>query len=205
LLLTFPLFQTDHYFASKIGSNSPEGRDSLNTDDFTDFLWPRSLELEPISDSPIAYHPPESERPNYPANPRMLLPRLYGERGLYLDYYTGSHAPSLTAQLRSIGRPSEAEDEMKEILGQHVHLFPQFADPKSFPPTFLIHGTADIAVLPSESRRMQVRLSSAGRECILREIEGQPHSFDNHPRKESFEELYDEAVDFLKKHLLPID
>jgi acetyl esterase/lipase len=172
----------------------------LSPADFADFLYPRSLSLTPTSASPQEYCPPESERPGYPANPRMLLPRLYMQEGVYLDYYTGQHDPSLSRTLRQQKEPSD----VSPILLRHKSLFPQLSITKQFVPTLLVHGTSDTAVRITESRNLLCNLRELGCSVSLIEVPHAEHSFDFAPNSErDHGHIFQQAVCFLKNHLLP--
>ena len=92
--------QTWQYLAVKTNPFF-RGRELLTPSEFPSFRYPESLLLPPITDSPQAYNSADSEKPGYPANPRMLLARLYLQEGNVLDYYTGQHEPSLSERLRA--------------------------------------------------------------------------------------------------------
>ena len=156
--------------------------------DFAEYIYPfKDGTLEPISDSPLAYHPQTYYIPGFPANPRMLLARLYLQLGVFIDYYTGQHDPSLSNSLRqTLSTPeSNAEDLMGQIPERQRSLFPQFCVDSNWPPTFLLHGTNDTAVLVAESRHMQELLRKAGVPVELLEFEGKEHSFDCNPEVET--------------------
>ncbi|KAI6044867.1 Alpha/Beta hydrolase protein [Pisolithus marmoratus] len=196
-----------HYFTPK---SEPffRGRELLDPQQFRSFLHPQSSELEPTSDSPLAYHPPTYDIPGYPSNPRMLLGRLYLQLGTYLDYYTGMHEPSLSAYLRSLPVDLTSRVEglrANSIPEQHRPLFPQFAVTSAWPPTCLVHGSADTAVLIEESRHMHSLLMAANVDVELWEVDGAEHSFDYEPPTvgTSYETLFHDAVKFLIDHLNP--
>lgn len=62
-----------------------------------------------------------------------------------------------------------------------------------FPPTLLLHGTADKVVPPSSSMRMYEALSSAGAEVELHMLSHLPHGF---ARRGSYLAVYQEEIDF---------
>ena len=161
--------------------------------------------LGPISDSPPAYHPPTYYIPGYPANPRMLLARLYLQLGVFIDYYTGQHDPSLSNTLRqSLSTAGfNAEDLISQIPERQRSLFPQFGVDSNWPPTLLLHGTNDTAVPVAESRHMQALLRKAGVPVVLLEFEGKEHSFDTEPEAETIlGEEFDKVAVFLRRCLL---
>ena len=145
----------------------------------------------------------------------MLLGRLYLQLGTFLDYYTGSHSPSLSATLRqqlptdplspSSGTQSTIQALRQSVPDAHLRLFPQFKISSALPPTYLIHGSADTAVLVRESQNLLALLQDASVPAKLVIIEGKEHSFDYEPRAE--EEfgypggLFDQAVHFLEEIL----
>ena len=125
------------------------GRELLDPMAFSEYLPPRSQELDTISDSPLAYHSADAPIPGYPANPRMLLARLYLQMGTFLDHWTGHHG--LTVRLRDeltdLASPGALlNGEPPHIISDSVILFPQFGVDSAWPPCFLVHGAADTAV-----------------------------------------------------------
>ncbi|RDX42635.1 alpha/beta-hydrolase [Lentinus brumalis] len=194
------------------------GREILDPEAFAEFLYPACLTSPIVNDSPLAYHPSTYHIPNFPANPRMLLGRLYLQTGTYLDYFTGSHTPSLSATLRDLlsqdgllaedpdSLDAPAEQYRGAIPAEHLHLFPQFADVSSFPPTLLLHGSADSAVWTRESQNMHRLLRDAGVHVELRIVVGKEHSFDYEPDAEeefgAVGGLFDEAMQFLRAHII---
>ena len=175
--------------------------------DFAEYVHPfKDGILDPISDSPLAYHPQTYYIPGYPANPRMLLARLYLQLGVFIDYYTGQHDPSLSDTLRrTLNAPdlnAEDSDLMHQIPERQRSLFPQFGVHSNWPPTFLLHGTNDTAVPVAESRHMQALLKKAGVPVVLLEIEGKEHSFDYEPEVETIlGREFDEVAVFLRRCL----
>ncbi|KAI0333674.1 alpha/beta-hydrolase [Cubamyces sp. BRFM 1775] len=194
---------TSHYLAPKCVPFF-RGREILDPNDFLQYLYPSCQELQSTSDSPLAYHPPTYIIPGYPANPRMLLGRLYLQLGTFLDYYTGCHSPSLSATLRQqlLALPTGSSS----IPDAQLHLFPQFKISSALPPMYLIHGSADTAVLVRESRNLLALLHDAGVPAQLVIVEGKEHSFDYEPRaEEEFGHpggLFDQAIRFLEEALL---
>ena len=171
------------------------GRELLDPADFSDYMYPYPP-MEETVDSPLAYHPADYHIPGYPANPRMLLARLYLQLGVYLDYYTGCHAPSISETMRRMlvadsdrspragnvsGVDSEERNNMtfaEVIPEEHRVLFPQLRITSDWPPTVLCHGTADTAVPVEESRMLGRSLVNAGTPVKIFEFEGEEHSFD---------------------------
>jgi len=180
------------------------GREILDPQQFQTFLYPQSSRLVPISDSPRSYYPPDHDTPGYPSNPRMLLGRLFLQLGTYLDYYTGQHDPSLSDCLRSL-LTTTTTPVTESIPEEHRRLFPQLGIPPTWPPTCLVHGSSDTAVLVGESRCLHSLLKAANIDVVLWEVPGAEHSFDYNPPVEgvSYAKLFDDIVDFLVCHLVP--
>jgi dipeptidyl aminopeptidase/acylaminoacyl peptidase len=131
----------------------------------------------------------------------MLLARLYLQLGVFIDYYTGQHDPSLSNTLRQTSE-SNAEDLMLQIPERYRSLFPQSGVDSNWPPTFLLHGTNDTAVPVAESRHMQALLKQAGVPVTLLEFEGKEHSFDYEPEVETIlGGAFDEVAVFLGRCL----
>ncbi|TFK34732.1 Alpha/Beta hydrolase protein [Crucibulum laeve] len=218
-------FMTAHYLKPKTEVFF-RGRELLDSCDFAEFVYPFSSpsgSSQEISDSPLAYHPLTYHIPGYPANPRMLLARLYLQRGDFLDYYTGEYEPSLSSRLRSIWE-LEIHDVVKQNLShvsgseldssgarmkliipeQYLPLFPQFGVTSAWPATILIHGSADTAVPIHESRNMARLLEEAGVPVKLLVFDGKEHSFDYEPDAMiAHGKEFDEAVELLKRLLRP--
>lgn len=134
------------------------------------------------ADSPLSYHPRTYHIPGYPANPRMLLARLYLQLGTYLDYYTGQHEPSLSAKLRVLSLSSDQNTNSDDASGarsemvtrmldtipeRHLSLFPQSIVPQKarsgeWPATVFLHGTDDTAVPVQESRNLHQLILTSG-------------------------------------------
>ncbi|CDO77134.1 hypothetical protein BN946_scf184657.g9 [Trametes cinnabarina] len=200
---------TPHYLTPK---NVPffRGREILDPKDFAEYLYPASSLLPVTSDSPLAYHSLTYHTPGYPANPRMLLGRLYLQLGAFLDYYTGCHDPSLSISLRKLLDANKLNVDprsnlLENIPEAHRHMFPQLCVGADFPPTLLIHGSADTAVLVGESQNLHILLLNAGVGSELQIVEGKEHSFDYEPAaEEEFgqpEGLFDRAAKFLVQTL----
>ena len=175
------------------------GMKMLDPKQFKEYLYPQSSCLEPVSDPPYAYHPPDHDTPGYPRNPRMLIGKLYLQLGTFLDYYTGEHEPSLSEHLRSLSIPALGVPE------QHRRLFPQLGISPAWPATCLVHGTSDTSVLIEESRHLYSLLKEVSANVVLWEVPGAEHAFDySLPVKGvSYEKLFDDIVDFLINHLTP--
>ncbi|KAG1735186.1 Alpha/Beta hydrolase protein [Suillus lakei] len=111
------------------------GREMLDPAQFSEYMYPFDS-LQSTSDSPLAYHPQSYHIPRYPANPRMLISRLYLQLGVALDYITGQHEPSLSATLREAIHTEGPFDEA--LISDHKVIFPQFNVTSDWPATYLI-------------------------------------------------------------------
>lgn len=170
----------------------------LDPAQFSEYIYPLD-NLPSISDSPLAYHPQSYHIPGYPANPRMLLTRLYLQLGVALDYITGQHEPSLSASLRQV-RTEGPLDEA--LIADHKILFPQFNVTSEWPATYLFHGTSDTAVPFHDSQNLHSLLVKAGVEAVLEEVPGREHTFDYQPGAElQYEGSFDKIAQFLYHHL----
>ncbi|KAG2033452.1 Alpha/Beta hydrolase protein [Suillus americanus] len=189
---------TDQYLAPKAQSFL-RGREMLDPAQFSEYIYPFDS-LQSTSDSPLVYHPQSYHIPGYPANPRMLISRLYLQLGVALDYITGQHEPSLSVSLRKAIHTEDLFDEA--LISDHKIIFPQFNVTSDWPATYLVHGTSDTAVLLRESRNLHSLLLKAGVEVVLEELPGREHSFDYQPGAELENKgLYDDIVQFLYRHL----
>jgi acetyl esterase/lipase len=88
---------------------------------------------------------------------------------------------------------SEGTAEIARMAGPQAHVSP------SFPPTFLIHGSADRVVPPSSSQRMFELLNAARVPVDFHMFAGLPHGFANQPENQRM--LAPEIVGFLSRHL----
>ncbi|KAK0504296.1 Alpha/Beta hydrolase protein [Armillaria luteobubalina] len=190
-------FFTSHYFTLKTAPFF-RGRELLDPSNFTDHIFPTSATSFPIADSPLEYHSLTSPTPGYPANPRMLLARLYLQLGTFLDYYTGAHEPSLSATLCTRAPPIAID----ELTLKHKILFPQMNVTGAWPPTLFVHGAIDTAVPADESRHLHYLLLDAGVNSELVVIDGMEHSFDYAPEsEEKFGTLFDSIAIFFRDKL----
>ncbi|KAH9997436.1 Alpha/Beta hydrolase protein [Russula compacta] len=168
------------------------GLEILDRDDFPDFLHPASASLAPTAQSQPAFFGDDCVTPGMPSNPRMQLARLWFQYGIYLDYWTGLHEPSISHTLR-------------ELLPKEAHHLPATACHPRVAPRAVIHGSKDTAVPTQSSRAMHARLLDAKVETTLRILEGADHSFDlKHGAEKTYGGIFDEAVEFLRAALLDV-
>ncbi|KAG5652256.1 hypothetical protein H0H81_005609 [Sphagnurus paluster] len=228
-------YLTPHYLTPK---TKPffRGREILDPSDFTPYLHPNHLpkpasastpdrslspftSLEHTADSALAYHPQTYTIPGYPANPRMLLTRLYLQLGVFIDYYTGVHEdggiscilrealPSTSTSPTTLTEQEAADAEKDVVLRLLVPLalhplFPQLSVTSAWPPTFFMHGTHDTAVPVEESRALARRLRRRGVTVELHELEGAEHSFDyEEGAEQAFVDLFTEVQAFLDRNI----
>lgn len=79
---------------------------------------------------------------------------------------------------------------------------PALAAAKGYPPTLLLHGTADTDVPFEQSVQMQKALQALGTEARLVALEGWPHAFDyQKPVGKAVRGVFGDAVRFLKERV----
>ncbi|KAF9059386.1 Alpha/Beta hydrolase protein [Rhodocollybia butyracea] len=203
-------FLTPHYFEPK---DKPflTGRPLLDPSHSKDYIYPfsPSVASEIVSDSPVAFNATTGPGlPPLPANPRMPLGLLYLQLGTILDYYTGEHEPSLSKSLREANAADypttqARKQRLRELIPQKHHaIFPVLGVDSSWPPTLLIHGSADTLTPISESQEMHKALQNAGVLSRFKILKGTESLFDLVPEAERIhEELFSDAAEFLKTRL----
>lgn len=176
-------------------------RERIEAKDYPEFVYPKSKELKPISASTPTYHGDDYYIPGFPSNPRMLIMRIYLQDGNFLDYYTGQHSPSLSENLRVHLDPENPPDWTTIMPQEHLGLFPQL-NTAEFPPSFFIHGMADILVNFSESQTLLNLLVSRGTPAVFKVCEGEGHSFDYADTAEGkWGAVFNEAFAFVAKYV----
>ena len=173
------------------------GRPLVDPTNFKKFLHPFPEGLPaPASDAPITLDPKTGVLTEFRAPFSAVTLQL----GLWLDYYTGEFNPSLSGILRDAldaGSPPLSLGDL--IPERHRPLFPTFVISSSWPPTLMLHGTADTAVAILSSQRMKTLLTNAGVSAELIEVEGKDHAFDVQPNTDvEFAEVFDKVKEFLK-------
>lgn len=96
----------------------------------------------------------------------------------------------------------------KEVSGHDPAAEPRWFDPycpirnvaRDYPPTILIHGTADTDVPYQQSEMMAARLAGVGVEHRFITVSGGGHGIGNIPKPEQ-ERIHIEAVEFLKQYI----
>lgn len=180
------------------------GRDLLDASEFQRYTYPFKGETQgPFSDAPVSFDP----HTGIPDNPRVFVASLYLQLGTFIDYYTGQHEPSLSATLRSVldKNPNASLEDFRSVIPENQqNLFPELVVDQSWPPTVLLHGTADTAVLTEESHCLQQLLKDAGVPVTLLLAPGKEHLFDMYPNAEKEHgEQFNKVKDFLVKYLGP--
>ena len=173
-------------------------RPLIDPANFKKFLppFPEGLPA-PTTDAPPNYNPATG----LPTEPRMPLSSLTIQLGNWLDYYTGEFNPSLSGILREALDAGLSPLAVRDLVPErHRVLFPTILVNSSWPPTLMIHGTADTAVPILSSRRMKQLLTNVGVSAELIEVEGKEHVFDVQPNSDAeFTELYDKVKEFLER------
>lgn len=129
-----------------------------------------------ILDRPIETTPPTVYFPmTDPLEPRNLLLLYLLQTGTLLDALSGQQGVSAALRLFP-------HEEREALVRQHspslAALLPQLWTTERFPPTMILHGTADGIVRVHESRAMARKLAAVGVDVTLQEIEGADHGFD---------------------------
>ena len=174
------------------------GKPLLDPAPYKKLLYPFSEGLPaPTSDTSFGIDPSTG----LPTEPRTGLFSLAIQLGNWLDYYTGEFNPSLSGNLRDALDANVPDISLRDLVPErHRCLFPTFMFNNSWPPTLMVHGTADTAVPVQGSRCMKLLLTNAGVSAELIEVEGKEHGFDGQPNNEvEFAGIYDKVEEFLKR------
>ncbi len=113
---------------------------TINVADYESYLNPldgKNNFVRPVSDVPLAWPIAEEDEK---ARTTGVLYQVFNETGTLLDYLTGIRG--LSESLRST--LSSEQDLRKNIPEDSQCLFPELYA-TNFPPTYLVHGTADQA------------------------------------------------------------
>ncbi len=110
-------------------------------------------------------------------------------------FYTGGTRPSGASPAESLMGEAATEDLARDAS-------PLTYVQAGFPPTFLLHGTADTVVPPSASRVFYDALVQAGVPAEMHLYAGQPHGFARRP--EFVDLVAAEAAHFLQRQLATI-
>ncbi|KAF8895633.1 Alpha/Beta hydrolase protein [Infundibulicybe gibba] len=178
----------------------------LDPSGFLSYLhpYPSFPSLSELVESPLAYHPESSPTPGYPANPRMLLARLYLQLGVFLDYYTAEHTPSLSGLLRrTVLEDSERaptasiqNEKLQSLIPEyHRSIFPQFNVSSIWP---------QLSFPISESIHLHDLLVASCVPTHLIIAKGEEHSFDYSPGAEvTHHQDFEMIMDLLKQYIKP--
>ncbi|CAF1004566.1 unnamed protein product [Rotaria sp. Silwood1] len=150
--------------------------------------------LRPLSDVPLAWPIPEDGEK---ARTTGALAQVFIETGTLLDYLTGIRG--LSEILRSTS--ASEQDARKKIPKEAQCLFPEL-DVAAFPPTYLVHGTADQAAPADNSTFLARQLEFSHIPHILMLAEGRSHGFNAEADAEVVYIKYIKGViEFFLKHV----
>ena len=174
------------------------GQPLVDPTNFKKFLppFPEGLPA-PASDVPVTLGP----ETGVPTEFRAPFGAVTVQLGLWLDYYKVEFNPSLSGILRDALDAGTPQLSDKDLVPERHHLlFPTFVISSSWPPTLMLHGTADTAVAILSSQRIKSLLTNAGVSAELIELEGKDHAFDVQPNADvEFAEVFDKVKEFLKR------
>lgn len=132
--------------------------------------------------------------------------------GRYLDFLTGVEGLGdllrLTARKSGIPVDDENFDWRKiapAIPPEANCLFPQLHVSSSFPPTYLVHGNMDRAVVVNESIEADRMLKEVGVRSVLNVVQGLGHTFDQHMGPDGWSEHCGGVVPFLLEYIATAD
>ncbi|KAH6911492.1 Alpha/Beta hydrolase protein [Coprinopsis sp. MPI-PUGE-AT-0042] len=185
------------------------GPEMLKPEEHPELLYPINVTLFPETSDSILL-------PDTP-NARIGAAWLHLQIGTWLDYYFGEHEPSLSVILRGItgfeksvnpnSGTTRVEDEevrqraIRDIPEKHWPLIPQLQVSEHWPAVFLLHGTADTAVPPLESKALYGLLQQAGVPAEIRLVEGQEHNFDfDFEAEQKWGHYFASAIEFVHRH-----
>ncbi|KAF9562498.1 alpha/beta-hydrolase [Agrocybe pediades] len=175
----------------------------LEPAEFAGFTYPYVKGLPPVvTEFPVGDF--MAEDPAQRKDPRANIYNFHFQRGNYLDYYTGLHEPSLSAALRSVlSKENPTLEDFKRVIPKDKQsLFPQLSIDANWPPTLLMHGTIDDAVLIDESRNLRDIIKATGTPVELIEVEGVQHAWDYFPVAETtHSKEFDAVIEFVRKYL----
>ncbi|OXC68109.1 hypothetical protein AYX13_03320 [Cryptococcus neoformans] len=116
------------------------------------------------------------------------------QNAIFLDRLLG--IPGISAELGAMPR---VEREAYIIHSAARKFLPQLLIGPDFPPSYLVHGGVDTAVLAEESRNVVRKLEEFGVEHIYKEFGDLEHGFDWHdcPRRPEL----DDVIPFLLRHV----
>ncbi|KAF9562491.1 alpha/beta-hydrolase [Agrocybe pediades] len=135
---------------------------------------------------------------------RMALSNFLSQGGIYMDYYTGLHSPSISDALREVLKKGDATlEDFKQALPENTHkLFPLLCIDSQWPPAMILHGTADNLVHLESSHNIRDALKDSGVRVELIEIEGENHGFDIVPgAEEKHQVVFDRVKEFIRTYL----
>jgi len=176
----------------------------LESTQFINYTYPYVNGLPPVITECIISDDFLDEDPEKRSDPRTNVYNFYFQRGNYLDYYTGLHCPSISESLRGVLSKGDCTlEDFKRVIPTHKHsLFPQLSVDANWPPTVMIHGTIDDAVLIDESRNLRDIVQSVGAPVKLIEVEGELHGWDCYPAAAAKNKAeFDAVKEFIEQYL----
>lgn len=96
-----------------------------------------------------------------------------------LPAFTAAVERAHTPEEDLLGGPAGTAGDHEDLIGRARAASPAFLKLRTPPPFFILHGSADTAVPPGQSRLLHDRLTAAGGESLLYLIEGFGHGFFN--------------------------
>ena len=141
-----------------------------------------SLQLLSQQAAPISGFSIEGDWSDPQRLPRFALYRVLIQQGKYWQLFTGLQQPAAA--------PLPAAKQ---------RLLPLTQIDAAFPPTLVLHGTADGTVPHEDSDRAVEALQAAGVQVQYHRVEGKPHGFDAMPDP-ALAPLKDSVVQFLLQH-----
>ncbi|KAM0755299.1 alpha/beta-hydrolase [Meredithblackwellia eburnea MCA 4105] len=104
--------------------------------------------------------------------PRVNLFSFLLQEGLFVDHLLG--IPAFGQKLAEM----PLSDRSAQLPSSVRPLFPSLNITPTFPPTFIIHGLSDSAVLAEESFNMHARMEEAKVPHVFKILEGEEHGWD---------------------------
>lgn len=174
---------------------------TVNVADYECYLNPideNNSFIQPVSDVPLAWPIPEDGEK---ARTTGVLFQVFTETGTLLDYLTGIRGLS-----ESLHSTSSVDQNLRDKIPEKSQcLFPEFYA-SSFPPTYLVHGTADQAVSVDDSIYLAKQLEINQIPYILMLAEGRGHGFNTEADAEEVYNKYIKGViPFFLKHVCNVD
>lgn len=174
-------------------------------------MTPATLEardtVAPIADCSMGFGDETRSIPGY-ADRLMTLYTCMLRAGRYLDHLTGVEGLGQRLRTAAIKSGTPVDDESYDwqciadaIPPEANCLFPQLHISNSFPPSYLVHGSADRAVVVEESIECDRMLKEAGVRSELVVVEGLGHTFDQLMGPEGWQKYAGGVVPFFLEYI----